>query len=106
MNIEIKKSVKPVNYIDAINIMEERLEQIFNNKEKELIWTLEHEEIYTAGTSYSKKDIIDKKRISMILRKIKIKSLKNKIDPRVTNRIWKNMIWAYIDFEKRNFKKK
>ena len=60
MNIEIKKSVKPVNYIDAINIMEERLEQIFNNKEKELIWTLEHQEIYTAGTSYSKKDIIDK----------------------------------------------
>ena len=60
MNIEIKKSVKPVNYIDAINFMEERLEQIFNNKEKELIWTLEHEEIYTAGTSYSEKDIIDK----------------------------------------------
>ena len=60
MNIEIKKSVKPVNYIDAINIMEERLEQIFNKKEKELIWTLEHEEIYTAGTSYSEKDIIDK----------------------------------------------
>ena len=60
MNIEIKKSVKPVNYIDAINIMEERLEQIFNNKEKELIWTLEHEEIYTAGTSYNEKDIIDK----------------------------------------------
>ena len=60
MNIEIKKSVKPVNYIDAINIMEERLEQIFNNKEKELIWTLEHEEIFTAGTSYSERDIIDK----------------------------------------------
>ena len=60
MNIEIKKSVKPVNYIDAINIMEERLEQIFNNKEKELIWTLEHQEIYTAGTSYNEKDIIDK----------------------------------------------
>ena len=53
-----------------------------------------------------KKDIIDKKRISMILKKIKIKSLKNKIDPRITNRMWKNMIWAYIDFEKRNFKKK
>ncbi len=60
MNIEIKKSVKPVNYIDAINIMEERLEQIFNNKEKELIWTLEHEEIYTAGSSYNEIDIIDK----------------------------------------------
>ena len=60
MNIEIKKSVKPVNYIDAVNFMEERLEQIFKKKEKELIWTLEHEEIYTAGTSYSKTDIIDK----------------------------------------------
>ena len=59
MNIEIKKSVKPVNYIDAINFMEERLEHIFKKKEKELIWTLEHEEIYTAGTSYSKNDIID-----------------------------------------------
>jgi len=60
MNIEIKKSVKPVNYIDAINFMEERLEQIFKNDQKELIWTLEHQEIYTAGTSYSKTDIIDK----------------------------------------------
>ena len=60
MNIEIKKSVKPVNYNDAINFMEERLEQILKNKEKELIWTLEHDEIYTAGTSYSKTDIIDR----------------------------------------------
>ena len=60
MNIEIKKSVKPVNYIYAVNFMEERLEQIFKKNEKELIWTLEHEEIYTAGTSYSKTDIIDK----------------------------------------------
>ena len=60
MNIEIKKSLKPVNYIDAINFMEERLEQIFKKNEKDLIWTLEHEEIYTAGSSYSKADIIDK----------------------------------------------
>ena len=60
MHIEIKKSVKPVNYIDAINFMEERLEQIFKKNEKELIWVLEHEEIYTAGTSYSKNDIVDK----------------------------------------------
>ena len=60
MNIEIKKSVKPVNYIDAINFMEERLEQIFKNNKKELIWILEHEEIYTAGTSYNKNDIVDK----------------------------------------------
>ena len=54
----------------------------------------------------SKKDIIDKKRISIILKKIKYESIKKKIDPKITNRIWKNMIWSYIDFEKRNFKKK
>ena len=53
-----------------------------------------------------KKEIIDKKRIKKILRNIKIKSIKNKIDPKITNRIWINMIYAYIDFEKRNFKKK
>ena len=60
MNIEIKKSIKPVNYFESINFMEERLKQVFNNKKQELIWTLEHKEIYTAGTSYSKKEIIDK----------------------------------------------
>ena len=53
-----------------------------------------------------KSEIIDKKRIRKILRNIKNKSLKNNIDPKITNRIWKNMILAYIDFEKRNFKKK
>ena len=54
----------------------------------------------------SKKEIVDKKRISTILKKIKIESIKKKIDPKITNRIWKNMIWSYIDFENRNFKKK
>ncbi len=53
-----------------------------------------------------KYEIVDKKRISIILKNIKNKSLKNKIDPKITNRIWRNMISAYIDFEKRNFKKK
>ena len=53
-----------------------------------------------------KKEIIDKKRISLILKKIKKESLKKNIDPKITRRIWKNMIWSYIDFEKRNFKKK
>ena len=53
-----------------------------------------------------KNQIIDKKRIKVILSQIKKKSLKNKIDPKITNRIWKNMLWSYIDFEKRNFKKK
>ena len=53
-----------------------------------------------------KNQIVDKKRIKIILSQIKKKSLKNKIDPKITNRIWKNMIWSYIDFERRNFKKK
>ncbi|MDC0618381.1 chorismate mutase [Candidatus Pelagibacter sp.] len=53
-----------------------------------------------------KKEIIDKARITYILKKIKKKSIKNKIDPKITNRIWKNMIWSFIDYEKRNFKKK
>ena len=60
MNIEIKKSAKPVNYFDAVNLLEERLQQLHNNKEKELIWTLSHDEIFTAGTSYDKSEIIDK----------------------------------------------
>ena len=54
----------------------------------------------------SKKEIVDKKRISTILKKIRKVSIKKKIDPKITNRIWKNMIWSYIAFEKRNFKKK
>ena len=53
-----------------------------------------------------KNEIVDKKRIKNILNQIRKKSLKNKIDPKITNRIWKNMIWSYIDYEKRNFKKK
>ena len=53
-----------------------------------------------------KKEIVDKKRINFILKKIKKKSEKNKIDPKITNRIWKNMIWSFIDYERRNFKKK
>ena len=53
-----------------------------------------------------KKEIIDNKRIKIILKNIRKKSIKNKIDPKITHRIWKNMIWSYIDYEKRNFKKK
>ena len=60
MNIEIKKSVKPVNYFDAINYLESRLLKIHEKKEKELIWTLKHDEIFTAGTSYDENEIIDK----------------------------------------------
>jgi chorismate mutase len=53
-----------------------------------------------------KKEIIDQKRISCILKKIKKKSIQSNIDPKITNRIWKSMIWSFIDYEKRNFKKK
>ena len=60
MSIEIKKSEKPVIYEDAKKIMEERLINVDLNKSNELIWTLEHPDIYTAGTSYNKNDILDK----------------------------------------------
>ena len=60
MNIEIKKSIKPVNYFDAINILESRLKELYENNQKELIWTLEHNEVFTAGTSYKENEIIDK----------------------------------------------
>ena len=53
-----------------------------------------------------KNQIVDQKRIDIILKNIKKKSIKNKIDPQITNKIWKNMIYAYIDFERRNFNKK
>ena len=53
-----------------------------------------------------KNQIVDQRRINLILKNIKKKSIQNKIDPKITNRIWKNMIWSYIDYEKRNFKKK
>ena len=54
----------------------------------------------------NKKEIIDKKRISVILNKIRKESLRKNIDPVITLRIWKNMIWSYINFEKKNFRKK
>ena len=59
MNIEIKKSIKPINYFYAINLLEKRLEDLHNNIDKELIWTLEHNEIFTAGTSYKESEILD-----------------------------------------------
>jgi len=53
-----------------------------------------------------KSEIVDKKRISFILKKIKLKSIQKNIDPKITNKIWKSMIWSFIEFERRNFKKK
>ena len=59
MNIEIKKSIKPINYFYAINLLERRLEDLHNNIDKELIWILEHNEIFTAGTNYKESEILD-----------------------------------------------
>ncbi len=60
MDIEIKKSIKPVNYKMAIDLLEKRVENVAIDNEKELIWFLEHKSIFTAGTSYKEKEIIDK----------------------------------------------
>ena len=60
MNIEIKKSKNPIKYEDAIKLMEERLLKLNRNKASELIWILEHNDVYTAGTSYDKNEVLDK----------------------------------------------
>ena len=60
MNIEIKKSIKPIKYAQAIKFLERRLLDINNSKKSDLIWILEHEEVYTAGTSYKKEEILNK----------------------------------------------
>ena len=60
MNIEIKKSIKPVNYLDAIKFLEDRVIKINNNQANELIWILEHPSTFTAGPSSNKRDILDK----------------------------------------------
>ena len=60
MNIEIKRSIKPVNYLDAIKFLEDRVVEINNNQANELIWILEHPSIFTAGKSSNKNDILDK----------------------------------------------
>ena len=61
MNIEIKKSIKSVKYDDAINLLKERLLDIHNNKKNDLIWLLEHDEVYTAGSSYKEDELLNKK---------------------------------------------
>ena len=61
---------------------------------------------YMLSLKKFKNEIIDKKRNSEILKRIRNKSIKNGIDPKITRRIWKAMIWGYVDFQRRNFKKK
>ena len=96
--------MSPNNKI-KLNILRKKLDKIDNkllllisergNLVKKVLALKEH-----------KNQIIDHKRIKFILNQIRKKSLKNKIDPKITNRIWKNMIYSYIDYERRNFKKK
>ena len=59
MSIEIKKSVKPVEYNKAVDYLENRVLEVYDNKAEELIWFLEHPSVYTAGSSFNKNDILD-----------------------------------------------
>ena len=60
MNIEVKKAIKPVDYIDSMKILEKRAEDVFLDKKDELLWILEHDTVYTAGTSSKEEDLLDK----------------------------------------------
>ena len=61
---------------------------------------------YMLNLKQFKNQIVDRKRIKIILKNIRNKSIKNDVDPKITNRIWKAMIWGYVDFQRKNFKKK
>ena len=96
--------MSPENKI-KLNLLRKKLDNIDYQLLKEIKKRTEIVKIVLSLKGY-KKEIVDKKRISTILKKIKKESLKKNIDPKITQRIWKNMIWSYIDFEKKNFRKK
>ena len=60
MNIEVKNSIKPIDYLQSIKVLEKRVHDVFSGKKDELLWVLEHNSVYTAGTSANKKDLLDK----------------------------------------------
>ena len=60
MNIEVKNSVKPIDYLESIKILEKRVRDVFLGKKDEFLWVLEHNSVYTAGTSSNEKDLLDK----------------------------------------------
>ncbi len=91
--------------LKKLNILRKKLDELDNSLIKIIKKRSEIVKKVLKLKNY-KNQIIDRKRIKIILNKIKSKSIKNNIDPKIINRIWKNMIWAYIDYEKRNFKKK
>tara|TARA_Y100000590_G_scaffold209115_1_gene236930 strand:- start:6551 stop:6835 length:285 start_codon:yes stop_codon:yes gene_type:complete len=90
-----KKLIKARNKIDKLD------KAIFN-----LIKKRTNVVKYMLSLKKFKKEIVDHKRINEILKKIKKDSIRNSIDHRVTIRIWRSMIWGYVDFQRRNFKKK
>ena len=93
MNIEIKKSKKPVKYDDALSFMQERLMNLHTNNSKELIWFLEHNDIYTAGTNYNENEILDKS----------IKVVKTNRGGKITYHGYGQLIcYLVIDLKKRN----
>tara|TARA_B100000029_G_scaffold202521_1_gene200802 strand:- start:251 stop:532 length:282 start_codon:yes stop_codon:yes gene_type:complete len=93
--MNVKKLNKARNKIDKID------NNIFNLIKKRTTVVK-----YMLNLKEYKNQIVDQKRIKIILKNIKVKSIKNRIDPRITNRIWKSMIWSYVDFQRRHFKKK
>ena len=93
------------NNVKNLNILRKKLDTLDNSLIKIIKKRTEIVKKVLKLKNY-KNQIVDRKRIKIILSKIKSKSIKNNIDPKITNRIWKNMIWAFIDYEKRNFKKK
>jgi len=93
--------------------MDKKKLQIARNKidqlDKEILYLIKKRTAivkYMLSLKGFKKQIVDHKRINEILNKIRNKSIKNRIDPKITSRIWKSMIWSYVDFQRRNFKKK
>ena len=96
--------MSPKNKI-KLNLLRKKLDKVDNNLLKIIQKRTKIVKKVLNLKSY-KKEIIDKKRISAILKKIRKESLKKNIDPKITQRIWKNMIWSYINYEKKNFRKK
>ena len=88
-----------------LNIQRRKLDNL-DNKLLDIIKTRSEIIKKVISLKTSKREIVDKKRIAFILRKIKKASIKRKIDPTITYKIWKNMIWTYINFERKSFKKK
>ena len=91
--------------IKRLNLARKKIDKL-DNKIFYLIKSRTQVVKYMLSLKKFKKQIVDQKRINTILKNIKNKSIKNGIDPKITIRIWKSIIWSYIDYQKRNFKKK